>query len=164
MTIRGFAAALFSSAFVLIAVASARVTAAPQAAPVQAAAPDPKADEATFMAVCGACHDANLVEGAFRTPPELDDTISRMQSYGASATADQFEQVRVHLLRTYGRVNVNLVPARDMAPVLDVTSQVADAVVAYRTQNGKFASLDDLKKVPGLDAAKIDARRTRITF
>ena len=48
--------------------------------------------------------------------------------------------------------------------MLDITAAVADALVSYRQQNGPFKTLDDLKKVPGLDAAKVDARKVRVTF
>ena len=33
----------------------------------------------------------------------------------------------------------------------------------YREKNGRFKSLDDLKKVPGLDFKKIDSRRDFMT-
>jgi competence protein ComEA len=36
--------------------------------------------------------------------------------------------------------------------------------VGYRLQNGTFKTLDDLKKVPGVDAAKLDAKRDLIDF
>jgi len=45
-----------------------------------------------------------------------------------------------------------------------VPAGIAEAIVAYRQANGDFKTLDDLKKVPGLDAVKVDAQKTRITF
>jgi competence protein ComEA len=36
--------------------------------------------------------------------------------------------------------------------------------VTYRQQNGSFKTLDDLKNVPGVDAAKVDARKARLSF
>jgi competence ComEA-like helix-hairpin-helix protein len=40
----------------------------------------------------------------------------------------------------------------------------AQAVVDYRTAHGNFTTLADLKKVPGIDAARLDARKDRIAF
>jgi DNA uptake protein ComE-like DNA-binding protein len=45
-----------------------------------------------------------------------------------------------------------------------VPSKVAEAIVAARVQTGGFRSLDDLAKVPGLDASKIEGRKARILF
>ncbi|MGE3402598.1 MAG: helix-hairpin-helix domain-containing protein [Vicinamibacterales bacterium] len=137
----------------------------------QVAAPAPAADaqdlakeKETFELVCGACHGTDLLEGSLRTPAEVADLLSTMQSYGASATPEQFEIVRTHLLRAYGKANVNSANAADLAPVLDLPLETAEAVVKVRAEQGRFASPDDLKKVPGVDAAKLDARRDRITF
>jgi DNA uptake protein ComE-like DNA-binding protein len=41
---------------------------------------------------------------------------------------------------------------------------VAQTVVDYRMHNGSFATLDDLKKVPGLPASELDSRKARIAF
>ena len=40
----------------------------------------------------------------------------------------------------------------------------AAAIIEYRTKNGNFKSIDDLKKVPGIDPAKIDAKKDRLTL
>jgi competence protein ComEA len=37
-------------------------------------------------------------------------------------------------------------------------------VIQYRTKNGDFNSIDDLKKVPGLDPQQIEAKKDRIVF
>ena len=47
---------------------------------------------------------------------------------------------------------------------LDITPELAEAMVGYRQKNGDFKSLDDLKKVPGVDAAQLDTEKNRILF
>ena len=47
---------------------------------------------------------------------------------------------------------------------VDVTGAVAQAIVTYRREHGNFKSIDDLKKVPGLEAAKANARKNRLIF
>jgi competence protein ComEA len=37
-------------------------------------------------------------------------------------------------------------------------------VIEYRKKNGDFKSLDDLKKVPDVDAKKLDAKKDRLAF
>ena len=121
-------------------------------------------ERATHEAVCSTCHEANLVEGTFRMPEEWDDTLGRMKSFGAQGTEEQFNQVRSFLLRKYGKAKINTATAKDLSPVLGVPPALAEAVVAHRRDNGPFKSLDDLKKVPGLDAAQVDARKARLMF
>jgi competence ComEA-like helix-hairpin-helix protein len=36
--------------------------------------------------------------------------------------------------------------------------------VKYRAEYGNFKTLGDLKKVPGINAAKLDARKDRVVF
>jgi competence protein ComEA len=40
----------------------------------------------------------------------------------------------------------------------------AAAAIQYRTKNGDFKSIEDLKNVPGIDTAKIEAKKDRLTF
>jgi competence protein ComEA len=37
-------------------------------------------------------------------------------------------------------------------------------VLAYRAKNGNFKSIDDLKKVPGIDPAYIESKKDRLAF
>ena len=57
-------------------------------------------------------------------------------------------------------VNINTADATALAKALNgIGVAKAKAIVSYREKNGPFKSLDDLKKVPGLDFSKIDSRR-----
>lgn len=120
-------------------------------------------DKAAFEAVCGACHPSNL-DNDLRTEGEWNETIEKMASLGAKGTDDQFDALLRFLLQTRTKVNVNSAPASEIAPVLDISKSAAEAVVKRRTEKGNFKSLDELKKVPGVDATKLDARRDRIRF
>lgn len=154
---------LVPSLFVLVLAAKV-IAASGQVAPAAPPSPDLAKEKETFELVCSVCHGTDLLEGSLRTPAEIADLLSTMQSYGASATPEQLEMVRAHLLRAYGKANVNSASAADLAPVLDVPLATAEAIVKARTEQGRFASPEDLAKVPGVDAAKLDARRERMTF
>ena len=121
-------------------------------------------ERTTHESVCSSCHEASVVTGAFRMPEEWDEALARMQSFGLDATPEQLNQVRSFLLRNYGKARVNSAPATDLAPVLDVPPAVAEVVVTIRRDNGPFKTLDDLKAIPGLDPAKVDARKARLMF
>jgi competence protein ComEA len=120
-------------------------------------------DAATFRAICGACHSIALVEG-LRTESEWRDEVDQMIKIGARGTEEQFQRVMRVLARTLTRVNVNTAEPRQIAPVLDVSDEAAAAVVKSRIKNGKFKTIEDLKKVPGVDPVKLEARRDRLMF
>jgi competence protein ComEA len=129
--------------------------------PVTAA--DDPADQATFEKVCGACHASTMVSD-LRTEPEWVETVDHMIDVGAKGTREDFGRVLRYLAKNLTKVNVNAATAAQIAPVLDVSEVVAQAVVDYRARHGNFGSIEDLKKVPGLDAGKVEGRRERIAF
>jgi competence protein ComEA len=63
-----------------------------------------------------------------------------------------------------GTIYVNKAKAKDLETALELSSADAAALVRYRDEHGSFKTVDDLKKVPGLDAAKIEARKDRLDF
>jgi competence protein ComEA len=121
------------------------------------------ADKADFETVCGACHTPDMVSD-IRTEGEWKDTVEHMVSIGANGTDRQMEAVMRVLLRTLTKVNVNTATAAQLTLVLDISEATAQAVVKYRARHGSLKTLDDLKKVPGIRAAKLDARKDRVVF
>ena len=59
---------------------------------------------------------------------------------------------------------MNKATAKDLEPALELSTKEAQAIVQYREQNGAFKSLEELKKVPGLDAKKVEAKKERLIF
>ncbi len=120
-------------------------------------------DQATFRAICGTCHGITLVEG-LRTEAEWQEEIEQMVKIGARGTPEQLLRVMRVLARTLTKVDVNTAEPPQIAPVLAVSEAVAQEVVKRRKATGKFKSLDDLKQVPGVDPAKLEARKDRVLF
>ena len=60
-------------------------------------------------------------------------------------------------------MNVNSSPADELAWVLGVGDDVAQAIIARR-QRQPFAGLAQLRAVPGVDAGKLEQRKSRILF
>jgi competence protein ComEA len=121
------------------------------------------ADKLVFAGVCGACHTVSMVSD-MRSESEWVETVEYMVSLGAKGSDEQMEAVMRFLRRTLTKVNVNTATAEQLPLVLDISEAAALAVVKYRGEHGNFKTLDDLKKVPGIDAAKLEARKARLVF
>jgi competence protein ComEA len=118
----------------------------------------------TLFKVCGSCHGPDSVLGTLRTRQEWSDVIDQMAQSGAQASDQEFDQVLDYLVRNFSPIPINKAPAKALETTLDVPASVAEAIVAYRQEKGDFKSADDLKKVPGLEAAKVDACKERLVF
>jgi len=125
----------------------------------------PDADgKSELMKVCSGCHDAEIVLAHLQTPGEWAETLQKMVQLGAEATPDEWRQIERYLDVQFALIQVNKASADELRLTMDVTTEVAGAVVKYRQANGPFKSIDDLKKVAGVDAAKIDSRKDRFVF
>ena len=122
------------------------------------------AGKPALLKVCGNCHTAETVIQSFRTRQEWSDVIDQMARFGAEGSDQEFDQILTYLSRHFSPIKVNKAAATDLEAVLDVPAAVAEAIVAYRSKNGDFKTLDDLKNVPGLEAGRIEAQKARIVF
>lgn len=136
--------------------------AAPRA--VQQNPPAEHPGKALLETVCASCHAPAVITEQPRTKSGWTEVFEQMIQYGASASDAQFDEIFDYLIRHHSIVNVNKAPAAELEPTLDVTEKVALAIVAYREENGPFKTIDDLKLVPGIDAAKLDARAKRLRY
>lgn len=50
----------------------------------------------------------------------------------------------------FAKVNINTATADELATLNGIGKAKAEAIVAYRTTNGKFTTVDDLTKVKGI--------------
>lgn len=114
--------------------------------------------------VCGACHGTDLVASRRATKDGWSYIVDDMVSRGASATDDQIAQINAYLAKNLGQVNVNKGPAAELASVLEISDDQAQAIIKYRTDHGDFKSVDDLKKVPGLETANLDKKKDRVAY
>jgi competence protein ComEA len=114
--------------------------------------------------VCGACHGVDLIASQRATKEGWGYIVDDMVSRGASATNDQIKTINEYLAKNFGQVNANKAPSAEIASVLEITPEQADAIVKYRTDNGNFKTLDDVKKVPALASVNLDAKKDRIVF
>jgi competence protein ComEA len=116
------------------------------------------------MKVCSGCHDAEIILANLKTPGEWNETLQNMATQGAEATPEQWKLIEQYIDVHFAMVMVNKAPADEIQISLDVPAEVAAALVKYRQDKGPFKSSDDVKKVPGIDAAKVDAATSRLVF
>ena len=74
------------------------------------------------------------------------------------------EAVVAYLTTYFGKVNVNTATVQDLEKVLELSGKEAQAIVAYREQNRKIKDFEELKRVPGVSAEKLQAKRGLIAF
>ena len=121
----------------------------------------------TLIRVCSTCHSPENVIANGQDRAGWEDTINKMAGFGATGTDDEFTQILDYLVKNFpadGPVNVNKATSALLQSGLGLTAAEADAVIAYRKKNGDFKTIDDLKKVPDLDAKKVDAKKDHLAF
>jgi competence protein ComEA len=117
--------------------------------------------------VCGICHEARRAASLRLTEDGWAFVIDDMIRRGARATDDEKAQIlaylSTHFLGEAPRpLNVNTAPQIDLESVIGLLRREAAAIISYREANGPCKTLDDLKKVPNVDFAKIEAAKDRI--
>ncbi len=120
--------------------------------------------------VCGECHGAELVIGRQEERETWGAIVEDMIQRGASGTDDEMFQVVDYLATHFSKtspvmkINVNKATAKDLQASLRLTDKQAAAIVKQREEKGAFKSVDEIEKVPGVDAAKIEASKNRLAF
>jgi competence protein ComEA len=90
-----------------------------------------------------------------------------MINAGATGTEEEFNQIVDYLTKNFpkaSKVNVNKSTAAELSSGLAITAKEADSIVAYRQKKGPFKTAEELKNVPDLDYAKIEAAKERLVF
>jgi competence protein ComEA len=118
----------------------------------------------TLLRACSDCHGTEVLEGQRRSRRQWRDTVEDMLARGAEASEGDVTVLVDYLTRVLGRVNVNRASPEEIHAIVDLTAAEAAAIVEYRQRHGEFKTVDDGKKVPGLDATKLESRRDRIVF
>lgn len=116
---------------------------------------------------CFSCHGAGNFRKVRLTKDEWSDQVADMMDRGAQATDAEVASIVDYLAQNFGkesRLWVNSAPFEELKNVLKLTVKETQALLAWRDQNGSFKNLDELKKVPGVDAAKIDGKKDVIAF
>lgn len=153
------------------------VAAAPQAAQAHPDMPDGPGKDITLN-TCTKCHSITNVTGQHKDKDGWTATITKMVGYGATGTDDEFEAILTYVTKNYGldsppanaaaaahaKIVINKETAAQLTADLGLSADESSAVISYRDKNGTFKSIDDLKKVPNVDAKKFDAKASDLDF
>jgi len=132
-------------------------------APAFAQLPDGPGKD-TLVKVCGTCHQAERAASVRLTREGWEEVIGDMIKRGARGTDEEFKAALDYLAANFlgdapRPLNINRATNIELESVAGLTRKEAAAVLAYLDKIGVCKSLDDLKKVPGLDYKKIEARK-----
>lgn len=119
--------------------------------------------------ICKGCHELEKAYSIKQDRNGWQLTMEKMVSFGMKSTDEEYKAVLDYLVKNYAadevpKVKVNKATAIELESGLSLKRSQAKALIDYRTKNGPFKSLDDLKKVPGIEAEKIEARKDRLSF
>lgn len=121
-----------------------------------------------FLQTCSSCHGPETVIGHNLDVSGWTDVLNQMIQNGAQGSNDDFSAILQYLVTNFGpmpaKVNINKATAMNLRSWLGMPEKEAEAIAAYRQQHGDFKTLDDLKKVPGVDANYIDSEKNLLTF
>src|SRR4051812_48799608 len=148
---------------ILIAAASMAIAADDEEAK---ALPDGPGKDVTVK-VCLSCHGTGNIRKKRLTKEGWAEQVADMVDRGAEATEAQQTVVVEYLTRNFGKaskVHINTAPFEELRSVLGLSVEEAKAVLTYRKENGDFKSWEDLLKVPGVDAKKIESRKESIAL
>ena len=116
--------------------------------------------------LCSGCHEPTVVLTADLSVNGWPGEIQKMIGLGAPGTDAQFREVLNYVAANVSTpvslVNVNSASEAELELALQISRKDAIAIVEYRAKNGKFKSVDDLKRVPGVNRRKL--KQTRAAF
>jgi competence protein ComEA len=116
------------------------------------------------LKVCASCHEIETVIGSRRTKLGWQQSVDDMISRGADGSQEDMEAVVAYLTKYFGKVNVNTATVQDLEKVLEFSEKEARAIVSYRERHSKIKDFEELKKIPGVSAEKLQAKRSLIAF
>jgi len=117
--------------------------------------------------VCFECHDSGRFRAQRVDRDEWSDKVADMVDRGAKASEGEIGAVIDYLARNFGpdsKMQVNTAPMVELKAILGITAKQAQAIVDYREANGDFKQWQDLEKVPGIDAQKIEEKKDLLAF
>jgi competence ComEA-like helix-hairpin-helix protein len=120
--------------------------------------------------ICSQCHGLREVVQSRMDAKAWENTVYDMIGRGAPLMEDEIPVVIEYLTKSFPReqadskINVNKATVKQLEETLKLTAKEAEALVQHRQENGYFHNWEELTKVQGLDAKKIEAAKDRLAF
>ena len=131
----------------------------------QSLLPDGAGKDATVK-VCGTCHPPERGASVRLTRAGWQDVIAKMLTLGAKGTDAELQEVLDYLATHFkgeamAPLNLNRATSIELEAVVGMLRRESKAWMAAR-QKSPCATLDDLRKVDGVDFAKVEKRKDRL--
>lgn len=166
MNVRGFATGVLVAGWLasMAAVTSAGQAPTVMLVPSGEGLPDGPGKDVTVRS-CGTCHEARRAASTRLTRAGWAAVIDSMIGRGARISDSEvpvvLDYLSTHFLGEAAQpININTAPQIDFESAVGLLRREAAAVIRYRERHGRFTSIDDLKKIPGVDPQKIEKRRS----
>ncbi len=78
--------------------------------------------------------------------------------------AGQAETSTTKAEQTASKININTATASELDSLSGIGPAIAQKIIDYRTQNGLFTAIEDLKKVPGIGDSKFEAIKNEVSL
>jgi competence protein ComEA len=119
--------------------------------------------------LCVQCHELERSISLRQDRAGWQATVEKMSSLGMKASEKGILAAIEYLAAHYPAsdvppLNVNKARAIEFESALSLPRSQAALIIQYRTKNGDFHSLEELEKIPGVDVAKIEAKKDRLVF
>lgn len=119
--------------------------------------------------LCSQCHELERSFSLRQDRESWQGTVNKMIALGMEAKDEDTRLVVEYLTKNFPgdslpKLNVNKATAIELESRLSLKRSEAAAVIEYRAKHGSFKSLDDLKKVPGNNFARFEAKKDQLVF
>jgi len=119
--------------------------------------------------LCKACHEIERSISLRQDKDGWNTTITKMVGFGMKAAESDLAIIADYLAKNYPAdaippINVNKATALELESRFSMKRSQAAAFLAHRDKIGKFKTFADLKKAPGIDPEKVDAKKSQIVF
>ena len=118
---------------------------------------------------CTGCHEIERSISLRQDLSGWNNTIAKMVGFGMKSSQTDLAIVAEFLAKHYPAdamppINVNTATAIELESRFSMKRSQSSAFLAHREKVGKFKTFADLKKAPGIDPEKVDAKKTQIVF
>ena len=125
--------------------------------------------KAEIQRLCSKCHELDKSFSLSQDRAGWQATIQKMVGFGMKATDEELNAMLEYLVKNFPaddvpRIDANKAEAIDFESGLSLKRSEATAIIRYREKHGPFKSIEDMKKIPGIDPAKFEAKRDRLVF
>ena len=119
--------------------------------------------------LCLQCHDVAKAVSLRQDRAGWGVTMTKMIAMGMKGSDEELQAVLAYLEKNFPPeelppININTARAIQLESRFSLKRSEASAILKYRTANGPFKTIEDLKNVPGIDFAKIEAKKDSVVF